>query len=191
MEYTTGHEISPFYQAPHQLALQLVEGLTDEQVAQKATPATPSIGFHLWHLARWTDDLQAIIADRLPLVGVSPNLWETEKLAAQWGLDPALLGEHQTGQLLEGDAANIPLPGKDAILDYARRALAAGETIAEKVDALFIELQQGNHAFDEQTCQRVVNARRAIIDFMGHDNRHLGMMEGVKGVLTGKGTATV
>ena len=34
MEYTTGHEISPFYKVPHQLALQLVEGLTDEQVEQ-------------------------------------------------------------------------------------------------------------------------------------------------------------
>jgi hypothetical protein len=190
MEYTTGHEISPFYQVPHQLALKLVEGLTDEQVAWKANADTPSIGFHLWHLARWTDDLQAIIADRLPQVGVSPNLWESEGLAAQWGLDPAQLGEQQTGQMLEGDAANIPLPGKDAILDYARRALAAADAVAEQVDVLFMQLQDGQD-MDETTRKRIINARRAIIDFMGHDNRHLGMMEGLKGVLTGKGTATV
>ncbi|NUM47300.1 MAG: DinB family protein [Anaerolineales bacterium] len=190
MEYTTGHEISPFYQVPHQLALKLVEGLTDEQVAWKANADTPSIGFHLWHLARWTDDLQAIIADRLPQVGVSPNLWETEGYAARWNLDPAQLGEQQTGQLLEGDAANILLPDKDAILDYARRALAAADAVAEQVDVLFMQLQDGQD-MDETTRKRIINARRAIIDFMGHDNRHLGMMEGLKGVLTGKGTATV
>ncbi len=191
MEYTTGHEISPFYKLPHQLALKLVEGLTDEQVAWKANADTPSIGFHLWHLARWTDDLQAIIADRLPQVGVSPNLWETEGLAAQWGLDPAQLGEQQTGQMLEGDAANIPLPDKEAILAYARRALSAADEIAEKVDELFRQLQDPDDESDEKTRKTILGARRAIIDFMGHDNRHLGMMEGLKGVLTGKGTATV
>ena len=33
MEYTTGHEISPFYHVPHELAINLVNDLSDEQLA--------------------------------------------------------------------------------------------------------------------------------------------------------------
>ena len=128
-----------------------------------------------------------MIAQHLPEVGLRPNLWETEGYAAQWGLDPAHLGEQQTDQLLEGEAANLPLPSKEVILEYTRRTFANAEEVAVIVDELFMSLEQA----DEKTRKTILGARRAIIDFMNHDNRHLGMMECLKGIMTGKGTATV
>ena len=51
--------ISRQYRETQEAALDLVDGLTDEQLGWSPNETTPSIGFHLWHLARWADYLQA------------------------------------------------------------------------------------------------------------------------------------
>ena len=54
------------------------------------------------------------------------QIWEAEGLAARWGFDSARLGYAETGMLMDDDAAGrLPLPSKDALLDYARRTFAA------------------------------------------------------------------
>jgi hypothetical protein len=45
----------------HRRVLLLVDPLDEEQLRWRARPSAPSIGFHLWHLARWADyDAQLI-----------------------------------------------------------------------------------------------------------------------------------
>ena len=45
----------------HEQVLKLATRLSDEQLAWRLNLHTPSISFHLWHIARWADRLQARI----------------------------------------------------------------------------------------------------------------------------------
>ena len=188
MENLSGLEIAPIYRKAHEAAFELVQELSEEQFHWKARPDSPSIAFHFWHLARWADYLQAALARLLPDLGPRQQIWEAENLAAQWGLEAAQLGEIQTGQLLPGDeAANLTLPDKETLLAYSRQAFASAESAAEWIDANAAMLGET----DEERKKAYLRARQGIIDFLGHDNRHLGMMECLKGLQTGRGTATV
>ena len=54
-------EMSAQYRRTHEHVLDLVSGLTDAQIWWTPNVTTPSIGFHVWHLARWADYLQEMI----------------------------------------------------------------------------------------------------------------------------------
>jgi hypothetical protein len=45
----------------HKVVLNLANDLTDEQLNWKPEGHSVSIGFHLWHLARESDDLKAVL----------------------------------------------------------------------------------------------------------------------------------
>jgi len=88
-------EISTQYRATQEDRLDLVDGLTDAQIVWTPNETTPSIGFHVWHLARWADYLQEMINGR------GSQLWETEGLAARWDMETESLGYAQTGMSLD------------------------------------------------------------------------------------------
>jgi len=120
------------YNLVHRRLLKTVEGLTEEQFAWKPTPNSSSIAFNLWHLARWADYLQAAIPKMAPglevKLGPGRQIWETQRLAEKWGLDPAQLGWNQTSTQMEDEiAANLALPSSEALLAYLRDAFAAVE----------------------------------------------------------------
>jgi len=50
-------EISKQYLLGHENLLDLVGGLTDEQIGWISGKTSPYVGFHVWHQARWTDYL--------------------------------------------------------------------------------------------------------------------------------------
>jgi hypothetical protein len=156
----------------HEGVLRLVQGLTDEQLLWRPGGHAPSIGFHLWHLARWADyDARS--------AGDTPEIWVSQGLAAAWGF-PAELGQAAAGTGLDDDAsARLPLPGKAALVDYARAAFAALDQTAERMmtDALGAP-EAGKDALD------------LVFTYATHDNRHLGMIEALCGVLGLQGTAT-
>lgn len=174
------------YRRTHQRVLALIDNLSDEQVAWRPRAGGHSIGFNLWHLARWADHLQAIIPSMTPelkrRLGEGRELWEVEGLAAAWGLTAASLGYAETGMLMDDDAAtSLPLPGKAALLDYARRAFAAAQgAVAVVDDQQFVQRQ----AIDPDT----VGA--AVLAYLTHDNRHLGEIESLRGLQGLRGTAT-
>jgi hypothetical protein len=156
----------------HESVLRLVQGLTDEQLLWRRGDHAPSIGFHLWHLARWADyDAHSAVE--------TPEIWVSQGLAAAWGF-PAELGQAAAGTGLDDDAsARLPLPGKETLVDYVRAAFAALERTAERMMAEALrEPEAGNDALD------------LMFTYATHDNRHLGMIEALCGVLGLQGTAT-
>jgi uncharacterized damage-inducible protein DinB len=119
--------------------LSAVENLTDEQFAWQPTPTSHSIAWNLWHAARFADYLQAKIPLMTPSLarklGSAQQIWKQEDLAAAWGLDSSMLGWDETGMEMDDKtAATLRLPGKEALLAYARRAFAAAERAVDAID---------------------------------------------------------
>jgi hypothetical protein len=95
------------------------------------------------------------------------------------------LGENQSGMGMdEATSTTMPLPSKGILLDYARRAFEAANSACAAVD----EEQLAATATDLYGMQTSVGA--AILSHLGHANRHLGMIEALKGVQGARGTAT-
>lgn len=185
------------YQQTHARVLKVVEDLSDEQFRRPAVPKVHAIAFDVWHLARWADHLQAHLprmnADLGRFLGERRQVWEAEGLAVRWGLTPDELGFHQTGMLLEdAAAAALALPSKDVVLAYARRAFGAAD---EAVGALDERSLAGPNEPELRQRSIVNPAGRvtvadAIVSHHAHDNRHLGEIECLRGLMGLRGTAT-
>jgi len=174
----------------HQLTLRLAEDLSGEQLQRSPGPFAPSIAFHVWHTARWADLLQAKLREMTDALrerlGPGGEIWEAERLADQWGLDAGSLGGNATGMGMDDDAsAALPLPPAERLLDYGRRAFAAmDEAVAVVGD------EDLSESCTDQYGQRT-SVGSAVISHVSHVNRHLGMIEALRGVLGVRGTATV
>jgi DinB family protein len=167
--------ISKLYANRQDLLLELVATLTEEQIRWAPNDTTPSIAFHVWHLARWADYLQEEIN------GPGSQVWEQQGLAARWGLASASLGYAETGMEMDGQAARaLPLPGKDQLLDYAREAFAKAQQAVRSIsDDQFYQLVKVQHT-------EVWNDNQIgphIILWHSHDSSHLGMIEAMVGFM--------
>ena len=116
----------------------MVESLTEEQWRWRPTPVAHTIAFEVWHAARHDDLLQTFLPGFRPdleaPLGQREQIWRSENLAQRWSLDPKVLGFEETGSGMEDAvAAALPLPGKAALLDYARRAFIAMERVVESI----------------------------------------------------------
>jgi hypothetical protein len=182
------------YHPTHQRILQLVAALSDEQVAWQGAPTAPSIGFHLWHLARWADHLQAAIpgmaAELSQRLGPGEQIWSSELLATRWQLAGASFGFDDTGMGMD-PTTPLALPSKAILLAYAERAFAAAEQAVDAIDdALFTAVEQSQPSTDGiRPADATVGA--AILTHLVHENRHLGMLECLVGLQGAAGTATV
>ena len=167
-------EISEQYRNTHENLLNLIVTLADEQISWTPNTTTPSIGFHVWHLARWADYLQEMINGR------GSQLWEKEELAARWDMETQSLGYAQTGMSMDDKTAvTLRIPGKELLLDYARRAFAAAQRAVEGIsDKEFYKVYEGFHGENwHGGCIGPI-----VSTWMTHDNRHLGMIECLVGV---------
>ena len=174
--------IATFYSSSHGQALKLLDGLDDRHIMWRPNNTAPCIGFHLWHLARWADYLQEMITE------TSGQIWEAEGLAEEWDLRDADLGFAQTGMGLDDDAsASLRLPVKDVLLDYARKAFAkADQVVGTMADEDFHRTVQDRLEAEGKE----VEIGDAVLSWLKHDNRHLGMIECMLGVQGLHGTAT-
>lgn len=162
----------------HQLTLKLGEDLSEEQVHWSPGPLAPSIAFHVWHTARWADLLQAKLREMTDAL--------RERLAGLWGLTTGSLGGNATGMGMDDDAsAALPLPDKGPLLDYARRAFAA----MDEAVGLVTDGDLAESCVDQYGARTSVGS--AVLSHATHVNRHLGMIEALRGVLGVRGTATV
>lgn len=171
------------------LFLAVTTDLTDEQLSWRAGLHAPAIRFHLWHIARWADlvqaNLPAMSPDLLTRLGPGTEIWEHERLAVAWGLAATDLGFRATGMSLADEAAAaLPLPPRAPLLDYATRAFAAVDrAVAAVDDDLFVIA--GRDLLD-----REATIGTAILNHLLHVGRHLGMVEALRGVQGLRGTAT-
>jgi hypothetical protein len=174
-------ELASRYRRNQENLFELVSGLTDEQIAWTPNETTPSVGFHVWHLARWADYLQELINGR------GSQLWEAEGLAARWNMETKSLGYAQTGmEMDEKSALALPIPEKAILLEYARRSFAAAQQAVAKIeDNAFFAVYECFHGENWHDG----HIGPIVITWMTHDNRHLGMIECLIGLQGHSGSA--
>lgn len=176
------------YKVNHKLILGLTESLSDDQLHWKPAGYNNSIGFNLWHIARWSDNLIADILQELPELGIdlgdSREIWEQDALGEKWGLPPVL---YPGGTGLSDEAADgLMFPSKEEMLDYMRKTFTRTEEFVEKFDARY---PASEPITDEELYKKLTDIRWNLYYYLMHHCRHLGMMEALKGLLTGKGSA--
>lgn len=154
--------------------LKIVDDLTDEQLAWRPAPKAHSIGFTFWHVARADDNVQADLRG-------TDTIWNTSDYATRWGHPAKGIGMGWDDEA----AAALPLPPKAELLDYARRVFEACDAASGLDAERFMEKTQSRFTSRESTLGDIV--------FTGitHDNRHLGEMEYIKGLLGLRGSVTV
>jgi hypothetical protein len=188
-------EIIGAYRKTHTRILALAEGMPDEQLQWRATPDSLSVAFHLWHVARWADHLQAALPGMTAELGrrLAPGaqIWDTEGLATRWGFERAQLGYAATGMTMpETVAVSLAFPAKDALLAYLAGAFAAIDRSLSAIDD-----QQFDAAEQPQPLTEGIwgegTVGDALLSHLIHDNRHLGMLECLVGIQAGSGSATV
>ncbi|HMD80780.1 MAG TPA: DinB family protein [Anaerolineales bacterium] len=183
------YDVLRSYKDIHKVVLNLGDGLTDEQLNWKPEGYSTSIGFHLWHLARESDYLKAAIMQRFPGLEIeledTGEIWARENLAVKWGF-PVEAHETVGTGLSDEVAANLPIPKKDELLRYLRNSYDAIEEFVELMDTKYADFENA----DEELRKKIERIRLNLLVFLTHDCRHLGMMECLKGLQTGFGSAT-
>jgi len=173
----------------HKVVLNFGGELTDEQLNWKPEGYSTSIGFHLWHLARESDYLKAAILQYYPGLELGledeGEIWTRENLANKWGF-PAEAHETVGTGLSDEVAATLPIPPRDELLEYLRSSYTALEDFIELLDTHYSSFEN----LDEERTQKIQKVRLNLLVFLTHDCRHLGMMECLKGLQTGFGSAT-
>ena len=177
------------YKDIHKVVLALAESLDDDQLRWKPEGYSTSIGFHLWHLARESDYLKAAILYHnpqfVPEFGDGLEIWQKESLAQKWGFPEGLHETVGTG-LSDEAAATLPIPEKDELLAYLHNSYEAIECFIESLDAKYPDFDN----LEDELHRNIEMIRRNLLVFLTHDCRHLGMMECLKGLQTGFGSAT-
>jgi hypothetical protein len=147
-----------------------------------------SVAWHLWHASRWDDVLAAIFCQKSPTlaerVGTTEQLWHRESVAAAWGLPIGELGLRDAGTGLADDVADsLVLPDRRVVRAYAEGAFAFAASVLGSIDDhLYLQPAPGDPDGDTYGAN--------ILIYAGHDDRHLGMIEAIRGVLGLRGTAT-
>lgn len=192
--------IASWYRKTHERILESVEDLSEEQLAWQPPFGTHSIAWNLWHLARWADHLQESVSRMTPelasRLGPTQQLWEADGLAERWGWTALSLGFEQTGTHMEaGSAAQLPLPRKDVLLEYVRRAFATADRAVGAIDDQQLyqadeTSAQFNAAYHGEPAQAEGRVGDAVLTHLAHDNRHLGEIEALRGQQGLNGSAT-
>ena len=180
MERTAFDEIMAAFRETHQEILEFVRELPEAEMTWQPHPTANSIAFYLWHITRWADYLPASLPDTTSqlrdLLGSRQQLWHQEKLAQQWNLDPKLLGEGESGMDMDPtSAAQLKLPHKAILMDYARRTFAVLEQIVAMVDvSQFQAKRQQEWATD--------TLGHYIMSHLRHESEHYGMIQYIHGL---------
>ena len=180
MKLTAFDEIILAFKVTHEEILELVSNLSEDEMTWQPHPTANSIAFYIWHIARWADYLPASLPDTTAqlreLLGSRQQIWHQEQLAAQWNLDPKLLGEEETGMDMDpASAARLKLPSKVVLLDYARRTFAVLEQIVPMVDE-----EQFQAKRQQEWATNTLG--QYILDHLRHESDHFGMIRYIHGL---------
>jgi DinB family protein len=186
---SASYDVDATQRETHRVVIELVESLDEQQFHWRPEGYATSIAFHAWHLARESDFLRAAMVERVeqlgPDFGPPTEIWVREDLLERWGFPPEIGTAVGTG-LTDEVAASLPIPARDEVLGYLRHAYGDLETFVALLDERYPNGDSADPAFTE----RIGRMRLNILNFLTHDCRHLGMMEVLKGLQTGFGSAT-
>jgi hypothetical protein len=100
-------------------------------------------------------------------------------------MQPAGLGEAETGTEMGDEVSErLSWPDKAALLGYAHEAFAARQgAIRGLVPESLLQAIHSPHISDNSKLD-------LLLTHLSHDNRHLGMIEAMRGFLGLRGTAT-
>lgn len=88
--------------------------------------------------------------------------------------------------LSDEKAQTLPIPKKDELIDYLQCSYEAVENFVALLDERYPNFDN----VDDELKKKLENIRVNLLVFLSHDCRHLGMMECLKGLQTGFGSAT-
>jgi DinB superfamily len=176
------------YAIVHERVLKVVDELSDEQFGKPLHRSVHSIGWQVWHIARWEDRFAEILLENLPELaqrhGARHQIWTSESLGERWGLPVGTMGLRDTGTSMDDEAADrVELPAKAEVVDYARRVFALVDELASSLpDDVLLSVMPGDPDRD--------STGQNVMIYLEHVSRHLGMIEAMKGQqgLTGSST---
>jgi hypothetical protein len=180
------------YRGSHKSALRLVDDLSEEQFRWRRSPGPQSIGWNLWHTARWDDYLAEVLVAHTPALshlGPARQVWKAQDLAKRWGLDSSELGLEEGGtELTDAAAAAMNLPPKADVVAYVVEAFDHLDAVLSALDdSLFDEILP---TVETQVFPRQGLYWTNVMDFMNHVYEHIGTMEALKGLLGLQGGVT-
>jgi len=190
-------------QCAHRWLLAATTPLSGETLCRHFGPTAPPIGWHLWHISRWADRVQASLPRSSDAEGYLPNpnngIWEREAMAAEWDLDPGTLGMLEDGSgMTHEDAAALPRKiGKPALVDYATRVFAGfdaalAEWTLEEMQATRASVME--YVIRDGKVYKAPGKETTLAADLGfhrlHANRHLGMIEALRDLADQEGTIT-
>ena len=180
------------YGTCHKALLSLVEELSQDQFRWRPTPGPQSIGWNLWHTARWDDYLAQVLVEETPsLSRLRParQVWNERNLATLWGLDSVDLGLEDGGTTLTDlQAAAMTFPSKEAVIEYAQQAFDHLDAILPELDDSLIP-----HVLPTVTTESFPMHDPygvTVVEMFRHACEHLGTMEALKGMLGLRGSVT-
>ena len=136
-----------------------------------------------------SDNLKATILSHYPQIGPEfgdqIEIWQRDALAQRWNF-PRGLHETLGSGLSDEAAAALPIPEKEELLDYLHASYKAIEAFVELFDSKFSNCEN----MDDDLRKVIEIIRLNLLEYLAHDCRHLGMMECLKGLQTGFGSAT-
>jgi len=180
------------YHSCHVAILAMVDELSQEQFQWRPVQGPQSIGWNLWHIARWDDYLAEVLVRQTPALahlGPARQIWNERNIANEWGLDSADLGLEDGGtSLTDLQAAAMTFPSKGAVIEYAEAAFDhLDATLPELDDSLIPRILPTvtTEAFPTHDPYGVT-----VVEMFRHTCEHLGTMEALKGMLGLRGSVT-
>jgi len=201
MEISANRFTAQRVQMAHSWLVQAAESISAADFAQVFSPDAPPIGWHLWHMARFADRLQAKLS-QLEEDEAREEIWEQENVPGLWKVTPDRLGVFASGmgQAHEDAQGTIATAGQDAVLAYARGVFAAcNGAINRLTDGDFERTYYGILDYSYDPATGIVQATgpkesivaQDLVFHASHGSRHMGMMEALRGLLGRAGTLTV
>lgn len=201
MSKQTNQIISERVSLVHDWLVRAGESVDAEQFTHVFSAQAPPIGWHLWHMTRFADRLQAklgaVVSDR-----VAKELWDSADIAQKWGVDELALGVFASGMGQGHMAAQmtIAMAGQAAVIDYARDVFAVCNAAIERLaDNDFDASYHGILDYDYDPIAGTVrdvgptksSVAQDLVFHVAHGSRHMGMIEALRGLLGMPGTLSI
>lgn len=176
------------YAIAHGRVIASAEGTDDGHFTKSMGTRVHSVAWQVWHIARWDDRYAEILVEKTPELvgrfGPPGQIWAAESLAKQWGLPIGRMGRRDTGTEMEDEAADaLRLPEKAVVVDYARRVFARLQAVINALPgARIFTAIPGDPDNDSYAHNTML--------YLDHVQRHLGMIEALRGLQGTAGTAT-